>query len=108
MKDDGYELNDRRAEKYIEGGVRDFGDLQNIVVKYKNRNPEADNNRTAQCFFVTKKEIEENSYDLSMSKYQEQLFEEVKYKDPALIFEELERLEENIQAELKTLKDIIA
>lgn len=108
MKDDGYELNDRRAEKFKEGGVRDFGDLQDIITKYRNRNPETDTDRTAQCFFVPKKDIEDNNYDLSMSKYQEQVFEEIEYKDPALIFEELEKLEETIQAELKTLKDMIA
>ncbi|MEZ4805373.1 MAG: N-6 DNA methylase, partial [Bacteroidia bacterium] len=108
MKDDGYELNDRRAEKYKDGGVRDYGDLQDIVTKYRSRNPETDTDRTAQCFFVPKKEIEENNYDLSMSKYQEQVFEEIEYKEPALIFEELEKLEETIQAELKTLKDMIA
>ncbi|TDQ18900.1 type I restriction enzyme M protein [Algoriphagus boseongensis] len=108
MKDDGYELNDRRAEKFKEGGARDFGDLQDIITKYRSRNPEKDNDRTAQCFFVPKKEIEDNNYDLSMSKYQEQIFEEIEYKDPALILEELEKLEETIQAELKTLKDMIA
>lgn len=108
MKDDGYELNDRRAEKYKNGEVRDFGDLQDIVVKYRSRNPETDTDRTAQCFFVPVKEIEENKFDLNMSKYQEQVFEEIEYKEPALIFEELEKLEETIQAELKTLKDMIA
>jgi type I restriction enzyme M protein len=108
MKNDGYELNDRRAEKFKEGGARDFGDLQDIITKYRNRNPETDNDRTAQCFFVPKSEIAENEYDLSMSKYQEQVFEEVDYKEPSLIFEELEKLEETIQAELKALKDMIA
>lgn len=108
MKDDGYELNDRRAEKFKEGGARDFGDLQDIITKYRSRNPETDTDRTTQSFFVPKKDIEDNNYDLSMSKYQEQVFEEIEYKDPALIFEELEKLEETIQAELKTLKDMIA
>ncbi|MBE9586464.1 N-6 DNA methylase [Mucilaginibacter sp. JRF] len=108
MKDDGYELNDRRAEKFKEGGARYFGDLQDIIAKYRGRNPETDNDRTAQSFFVPKKDIEENNYDLSMNKYQEQVFKENDYKDPALIFEELEKLEETIQAELKTLKDMIA
>ncbi|WP_158826564.1 type I restriction-modification system subunit M [Mucilaginibacter lacusdianchii] len=108
MKSDGYELNDRRAEKYKEGGIRDFGDLQDIIVKYRGRNPKIDTDRTAQCFFVPRKEIEDKNYDLSMSKYQEQVFEEIEYKEPALIFEELENLEKTILSELKTLKDMIA
>lgn len=108
MKNDGYELNDRRAEKFKEVGARDFGDLHDIILKYKNRNTEPDTDRTAHCFFVPKNEIAENEYDLSMSKYQKQVFEEIDYKEPLLIFEELEKLEETIQAELKALKDMIA
>jgi type I restriction enzyme M protein len=108
MKDDGYELNDRRAEKYKEGGVRDYGDLQDIISKYRNRNPQTDIDKTAQCFFVSKKEIKDNNYDLSMSKYQEKIFEEIEYEEPSLIFEELEKLEETIQKELRALKDMIA
>ncbi|MBL7839640.1 MAG: N-6 DNA methylase [Cyclobacteriaceae bacterium] len=108
MNNDGYELNDKRSEKFKEGGVRDYGDLQDIVTKYRNRNTENDTDRTAQSFFVLKSEIVENDYDLSMSKYQTQVFDAIEYKEPALIFEELEALEANIQAELKTLKDMIA
>ncbi|TPE43345.1 class I SAM-dependent DNA methyltransferase [Pontibacter mangrovi] len=107
MKDDGYELNDRRTEKFKNGGVRDYGDLQDIVAKYRKRNPETDTDRTAQYFFVPKKEIEENNFDLSMSKYRDQVFDEINYIEPVLIFEELEKLEENIQVELKALKDMI-
>jgi type I restriction enzyme M protein len=108
MKNDGYELNDKRTEKFKEGGVRDFGDLQDIVAKYRVRNPDTDTDRKAQFFFVPKKQIEENNYDLSMSKYKEHVFDEIEYKDPALIFEELEGLETTIQTELKTLKEMIA
>lgn len=108
MKDDSYELNDKRSEKFKEGGIRDYGDLQDIVAKYRNRNTENDTDRTAQSFFVPKSEIVDNDYDLSMSKYQTQVFDVIEYKEPALIFEELEALEANIQAELKTLKDMIA
>ncbi|WP_316834466.1 N-6 DNA methylase [Pedobacter nutrimenti] len=108
MKDDGYELNDRRAEKFKDGGIRNYGDLQDLVSKYRSRNTATHTNRTAQCFFVPKKEIEDNNYDLNISKYQKQVFEEIEYTEPTLIFEELQKLEETIQAELKTLKDMIA
>jgi type I restriction enzyme M protein len=108
MENDGYELNDKRSEKYKEGGIRDYGDLQDIVAKFKKRNPESDIDRTAKSFFVPKSEIVENDYDLSISKYQTQIFDEIEYKEPSLIFEELEKLEATIQAELRTLKDMIA
>lgn len=108
MKNDGYELNDKRNERFKEGGVRDYGDLQDIITKYRSRNPETDTERTAKCFFISKSEIVENNYDLSISKYQTQVFDQTEYKEPALIFEELEELEATIQGELKTLKDMIA
>ncbi|HYF68754.1 MAG TPA: N-6 DNA methylase [Ohtaekwangia sp.] len=108
MKNDGYELNDKRSEKFKEGGIRDYGDLQDIVSRYRNRNPKTDTDRTAQCFYVPKSEIVVNDYELSISKYQTHVFDAIEYKEPSLIFEELEQLEANIQAELKTLKDMIA
>jgi len=108
MKNDGYELNDRRPEKYKDGDIRDYGDLHDIIDKYRNRNHNVETDRTAQHFFVPKKEIAENGYELTISKYQVQVFEEIEYKDPALIFGELEKLEETIQAELKNLKEMIA
>jgi len=108
MKNDGYELSDKRTEKFKEGGVRDFGDLQDIIAKFRARHSSSDNDRRAQYFFVPKKEIVENGYDLSISKYKEYVFEELEYRDPALLFAELEELEAIIQTELKTLKDLIA
>lgn len=108
MKDDGYELNDKRNEKYKDGGIRDYGNLQDIITKYKKRNPEKDTDRSAQSFFVPISEIVKNNYDLSINKYQLQVFDEIEYKAPSLILEELERLETTIQSELKTLKDMIA
>jgi type I restriction enzyme M protein len=107
MKNDGYELNDKRTEKFLEGGIRDYGDLQGIVAKYHQRNAESDTDRKAQYFFVPKAELADNDYDLNLSKYQEQVFEEIAYRDPADIFEELNKLEIHIQAELKGLKELI-
>ena len=108
MKSDGYELNDKRGELFKDGGIRDYGDLQDIITKYKSRNPRSKSPRTAQCFFVPKKEIVENDYDLSISKYKEEVYDEIEYKEPELLFEELELLENNIQKELKALKEMIA
>jgi len=107
MKNDGYELNDKRTEKYKEGGVRDYGDLQDIVTRYRNRDPQIDTDRKTQCFFVPKNEIVENEYDLSIGKYQTHIFDDIEYDEPTAIFEKLEKLEFSIQAELQTLKEMI-
>jgi type I restriction enzyme M protein len=88
MAADGYSLDDKRSKQ--EG----FGDLQDIVAKYHARNAAADTDRTAKCFMVPRAEIEAESYDLSLSRYKEDVFEEVKYDKPGDILDRL------IQAEV--------
>jgi type I restriction enzyme M protein len=101
MESDGYSLDDKRNK------LNSFGDLQDIVQCYKNRNPATDTNRTAKSFFVSKGELIENDYDLSISKYKEVVYEEIEYKDPAIIFKSLEDIEANITQGLAELKAMI-
>ncbi|MBU2804982.1 N-6 DNA methylase [Acidithiobacillus ferridurans] len=88
MSADGYSLDDKRTKQ--EG----FGDLQDIIAKYHARNPATDTDRTAKCFMVSRAEIEAESYDLSLSRYKTDVFEEVHYDAPCVILERL------IQAEV--------
>jgi type I restriction enzyme M protein len=85
MVADGYSLDDKRSK------LSGYGDLQDIVAKYHTRNPEADTDRTQKCFVVPRAEIanEENNYDLSLSRYKQDVFEEVHYDAPALILDRL-------------------
>jgi len=80
---DGYSLDDKRTKQ--EG----HGDLQDIVAKYHSRNPAADNDRTAKCFSVPRSEIEGEGYDLSLSRYKTDVFEEVHYDAPSVILDRL-------------------
>ena len=88
MAADGYSLDDKRTKQ--DGN----GDLQDIVAKYHNRNVETDTDRTAKCFMVPRAEIEAEGYDLSLSRYKEDVFEEVHYDPPSEILDRL------IQAEV--------
>jgi type I restriction enzyme M protein len=88
MLADGYSLDDKRSKQ--EGN----GDLQDIITKYHGRNPKIDTDRTAKYFAVTRAEIEAESYDLSLSRYKEDVFEEVEYEKPSVILDRL------IQAEV--------
>lgn len=83
MTADGYSLDDKRAKQ--EG----YGDLQNVVVKFHVRDHETVTDRTQKCFFVPRTEIEVNGYDLSLSSYKVDVFEEVKHDAPAVILEKL-------------------
>ncbi|MCK9200337.1 MAG: type I restriction-modification system subunit M [Gallionella sp.] len=87
MTADGYSLDDKRSKQ--EG----YGDLQDIVAKYHARNAETDKVRTAKCFMVPRAEIEAESYDLSLSRYKIDEFEEVKYDKPGEILDRLIRAE---------------
>lgn len=93
MAADGYALNDKRDKE--EG----YGDLQDIITRYHARNADADTERTAKCFVVPRAEIEAEDYDLSLSRYKQDVFEEVHYDAPALILDRL------IQAEVGEVQD---
>ncbi|MFA6928689.1 MAG: N-6 DNA methylase [Lentisphaeria bacterium] len=90
MAADGYSLDDKRSKQ--EGN----GDLQDIITKYHVRNSATDTDRTAKYFMVPRTEIadEKNNYDLSLSRYKTDVFEEVHYDAPGVILDRL------IQAEV--------
>ncbi len=100
MEADGYSLDDKR-NKIAES------DLPDIVKRFKKRDTKKDNDRKQKFFFVQKNEIIENSYDLNLSTYKEEVYEEVKYERPESIFKKLEALEENIQNGLRELKQLM-
>lgn len=95
MAADGYSLDDKRTKQ--EG----YGDLQDIITKYHNRNAGTDTDRTAKYFMVPYSEItnEKNNFDLSLSCYNEDVFEEVNYDAPGVILGRL------IQAEVGDVDD---
>ena len=101
MVSDGYSLDDKRTK--LDG----FGDLQDIVEKYRNRDPKADSDRKLKHFFVSKEEIKEEGYDLSISRYKEDVFEEIEYEEPGVILKKLNLLEDEIGVELKELEGMI-
>jgi Type I restriction-modification system methyltransferase subunit len=87
MAADGYSLDDKRSKQ--EG----YGDLQDIVANYHARNANADTDRTAKCFMVPRTEIEDEGYDLSLSRYKTDVFEEVHYDAPGVILDRLLKAE---------------
>ena len=101
MAADGYSLDDKRSKQKTPDGIDSFGDLQDIVAKYQARNPTTDTDRTAKCFVVPRSEIadEKNNYDLSLSRYKTDVFEEVHYDAPGMILDRL------IQAEVGDVDD---
>lgn len=87
MAADGYTLDDKRQK--LEG----YGDLQDLISKFHARNPVYYSERTANHFFVPRSEIADENYDLSFSRYRQDVFEEVHFEAPGVILDRLIRAE---------------
>ncbi len=97
MQADGYSLDDKR-EKTEEN------DIPDIVTKWKNRKEQKENNRKSKFFYVEKKEIEGNDFDLSINRYKVTDYKEIEYEDSKVILEKIEILEKEILDGISILK----
>ena len=100
MTADGLSLDDKRtptAENDIPDIIARFHDLQN----------EESRQRTAKSFFVSKAEIVENGYDLSINKYKKTEYKAVEYAPTAQILAELNELEAEIAKGLAELEGML-
>ena len=100
MKADGYSLDDKRNP------IED-NDINDIVERFSNLDKEVDRKRTEQSFFVPVEEIRDNGYDLSINKYKEIEYEEVKYDSPQEIMLRIRELEMDITARIEELAEMI-
>lgn len=101
MVDDGYSLDDKRAK------LEKKSDLQDIIKNYKIRNPEKKSDRKGKFFFVPKKEIVKEKYDLSFSRYKEEVYKEKPYEKPAVILKKLKNMEKEIIEDLEELEGML-
>lgn len=94
MKADGFSLDDKRNQ--IEEN-----DITDIINRFHNLEEEANRTKLEKSFFVEKKEIIDNDYDLSINKYLETKYEKVEYDPPKVILDKIDDLD----AEIETLKN---
>jgi len=94
MQADGLSLDDKRQP------IED-NDIPDIVNRYHDLENEKNRKRTDKSFFVTKEEIKNNGYDLSINKYKEVVYEKVEYDSPAVIMDKINTIDE----EIVTLKE---
>ena len=100
MKADGYSLDDKRNP--IEAN-----DIEDIITRFSNLENETDRKPTEQSFMVDVAEIRANGYDLSINKYKEIEYEEIKYDEPIVILERIKTLETEIANGLIELEQMI-
>ena len=100
MKEDGYSLDDKRSPIAA-------NDIPDIIARFNNLDGEQGRERTEQSFFVTKEEIIDNGYDLSINKYKKTEYVAVEYPSTAEILDRLDALEAEIASEMKKLRGML-
>ena len=100
MQADGYSLDDKRSPITA-------NDIPDIIARFNNLEGEESRERTEQSFFVTKDEIVDNGYDLSINKYKKTEYVAVEYPSTAEILDRLDELEAEIASEMKELRKML-
>lgn len=100
VKNDGYSLDDKRTPVKND-------DLPDLVKQWHARNPKKKGKRTETCFWVPKKDIVDNKYDLSFSRYAEIEYEPVAYDPPKTILKRLRKIEAEIGNDLDELEAML-
>lgn len=100
MQADGLSLDDKRSPV-------NENDIPDIIERFRNRDKELDRARTEKSFFVTKDEIKENDYDLSINKYKEIEYVPVEYPSTLEIMTNLRELEIEISKEMDELEKLL-
>jgi len=106
MQADGYSLDDKRNE--LDGKKHENNNIPDVIYRWKNRKDEKERKRTDQSFFVSKHEIVENGYDLSINRYKEIVYDEVEYDSPQIILADLKALEKEIVKGINELEGMLS
>jgi type I restriction enzyme M protein len=108
MQSDGFSLDDKRTSQ------ADRNDIPEILKRWKalhskgaNYKQELERKRTELSFCVPLSEIQKNEYDLSINRYKEVEYEEVKYDSPKIILKRLAKLEDEILKGQKELEGLL-
>jgi type I restriction enzyme M protein len=101
MEADGRSLDDKR------GKIED-NDIPDILTRWKERDASKDTDRKVKAFCVPAEEIRKNKYDLSINRYKEIVYEEVKYGAPKVILKRLKALENEIRTDIDELERMLS
>jgi type I restriction enzyme M protein len=100
METDGFTLDDKRSQI-------DNNDIQDIINRFHNLDKEANRTRFEKSFFVDKKDIISNNYDLSINKYLETENKKVVYDKPLVIMKRIDDLDSEIEALKEEIKSLL-
>ena len=119
LEADGYSLDDKRnpllhaaklgiAAEPLSGEEHAKNNLPDALSRWQERDgKELERTRTERSFCVPKADIVANDYDLSINRYKEVVYEEIKYATPSEILDELSSLEAEIWMGIGRLKAML-
>lgn len=100
MKSDGFTLNDKRSPV-------DDNDIPDIIQRFHQLSKETKRKRTDQSFLVPFQEIKDNGWDLSINRYKEIVYEEIKYDPPKTIIQAIKELDKERTKAIKNLEKML-
>jgi type I restriction enzyme M protein len=100
MQADGFSLDDKRTE------ISD-NDIPDVIKRWHNLEAEDKRKRTDKSFMVPVDDIRKEKYDLSINRYKEIVYDEVKYDPPKVILAEIMKMEKEIQKGLEELDGML-
>ena len=100
MKADGFSLDDKRSEIQQ-------NDIPDIIARFQNLHEEENRERTEQSFMVSKQEIIDNGYDLSINKYKKTEYIPIEYPPTEQILKDIMELNQQITKETEELSRML-
>jgi len=97
---DGFSLDDKRDPVEAD-------DLPGCLAAWRNRGADRYADRTQKAFFVSAQEIRDSNYDLALSKYKIRLHVTQEYDAPAVILNQMKKLNDDIASDLAELEGLL-
>lgn len=113
MQADGLSLDDKRTPLVKTGAngdmkfPDDYGDIPDIIKRWKGRESEGEKSRSDKSFFVPVEDIKGNGYDLSINRYKEVVYEEKQYETPGVLIAQIKQLDKERAAALEALEELL-
>ena len=101
VESDGYSLDDKRDPV-------EASDLPDCIARWLARDPSVDTDRKGKAFLVEAENIRLANYDLSLTRYQELVYEEEEYEPPKAILKQMKKLNDRIVNDLAELEEMLA
>ncbi|WP_444995403.1 type I restriction-modification system subunit M [Aliikangiella sp. IMCC44359] len=109
MQADGFSLDDKRNPLFKAGETptHEQSNIADVIERWKNLNKEKKRKRTDQSFMVSKADIVKEGYDLSINRYKEVVYEEVKYDPPKTILKRIKKLQQEMEKGIVELEGML-